>query len=121
MKLYKDYCPQCPRPIIEGERRRHNGPPDPTKCHCCTATTFKDALSSFIEAEWAIEKLKTEREVADRGCRYFGERQQEFRNLIRENIEQGQYRVIKVGNQAIVLDYKCDDLFISFASLEKEC
>ena len=120
MNLYEDYCPRCPCPIIEVDNLRRNGPPDPAKCHYCTAKTLKDALASYIDAEWAIKKLMTEQEVAARGRRYFGGRQQEFRNLILKNIEHGQYRVIKVGNQAIVLDYTRDDLRIRFATLEKE-
>ena len=119
MKLYKDYCPRCPQPIIEVDGVRRNGPRQPEKCRFCTATGLSDGLAAYLEAEFSIKKLRDEMSTAQRGVCYFEERQRAFHAMIRGYIEQDDYRVVKIGNQAVVLDYTTNKLVIKFASLEK--
>lgn len=120
MKLYKDYCSRCPQPIIEVDGVRRNGPRQPEKCRFCTATGLTDGLAAYLEAEFSIKLLRDEMSTAQRGVHYFEGRQKQFHTMIRRgHVEEGEYRVVRIGNQAVVLDYTTDTLVIKFALLEK--
>ena len=123
MRLYNDYCPRCPRPLVKHEGNTvRNGPPDPSKCHYCSCgTELKSALTAYVEAGRAIKKLNSELSEASRGVRYFDVKQKEFLGFVsREHVREGDLRVVKIGSVAVILDYRGSDLSISYAELERD-
>lgn len=110
MKQYEDYCPSCPT------EQKHPYTRMPDKCRRCTATDERSALIGWLDAELAWRALGVEIEMATKGLSYWLGKQQEFRKLFK--ISQGSYRAVRVGNKAVVLDYRGSELVISMADME---
>jgi len=115
MKLYTDYCPDCPHEMRDSLIARH-----PEDCYkCAPPKTLKDALSSYIENVWARDKCQARIDELVRGMEYHNQLIDCNREKILAEAPKDQLDIYVVGNQAILIDREGDGVVIKFAKLRK--
>ena len=116
MELYENYCQRCPRPgrVAPGQEFL----PDPKKCHLCSANTDREILVAYLENDREILKLRADKAKAAAGIRYHTGIQHGYHKRLADVNCKG-VRIIKVGDQAIMLDASGGNLHITHARLER--
>jgi len=118
MKLYEDYCPQCPRPATKTKGFGY-GPPVPSQCHQCSPATFKEIVCEHVNTQRDIEACKKDILASNRALEFYERRSKVFYDKIKEQCQPGKLRIIQLCNVSVILDGTDDKrLRISFAEHE---